>query len=207
MSAMTTILKGSGVCVTPTLVVFNKVVRHFEQFPDLTELMAAPELAYVDPARRFAWAPENNSYVNRSRNSPERVPDLTRRFAGEFEFMKSITASLDSAGVPILAGSDANVPFTIPGFSLLEELRLLVHDAGLTTYEALRAATLTPAVCMGIEKEVGTVGTGRRADLILLEGNPLADITSLRKRVGVMTRGNWLTEAELQQRMAARAPR
>lgn len=200
------LLKGSGTCVTPTLVVFGYVVRHAEQYPELKELMARPELRFIDPARLEVWSPERNSYVQRFARNPDRVPESARRFADQWRFMQRIVAALDSAGVPILAGSDANVPFTLPGFSLHEELELLVERAGLTPFEALRSATRTPAECMGVDREVGTIEPGRRADLLLLHGNPLENLANLQRRVGVMVRGRWLSEAMLHERMAGRVP-
>ena len=207
LPALVRILKESGACVTPTLVVFGYVVRHAEQFPELEELMARPELRFVDSARLAAWSPGRNPYVQRWEQRADEVPVYAREFAEQWRFMHQIVAALDSAGVPILAGSDANIPFTLPGFSLHEELQLLVGRAGLTPFEALRAATATPAECMGVEGEVGAIRPGQRADLLLLTGNPLDDISNLQRRVGVMARGRWLPEAELQERMARRVAR
>ncbi len=78
-------------------------------------------------------------------------------------------------------------------------------ESGLTPYEAMRAATVVPASFLGKEKEFGTIATGKRADLLLVEGNPLQDVTRLRRPIGVMTRGRWFTRAELQQRLSALA--
>ena len=205
--ALVEVLKGSGACVTPTLVVFGYVVRHAEQFPELEELMARPELRFVDPAQLAVWSPARNSYVQRWAGRAEEVPRYARDFAAQWRFMQRVVAALDSAGVPILAGSDATIPFTLPGFSLHEELQLLVGRAGLTPFEALRAATATPAECMDMEHEVGAVRPGQRADLLLLSANPLNDVANLQRRVGVMARGRWLPEAELQERMARRLAR
>lgn len=207
LPALVRILKGSGACVTPTLVVFGYVVRHAEQFPELEELMARPELRFVDPARLASWSPGRNPYVQRWGQRADEVPGYARKFTEQWRFMHQMVAALDSAGVPILAGSDANIPFTLPGFSLHEELQLLVGRAGLTPFEALRAATATPAECMGMEHEVGAIRPGQRADLLLLTGNPLDDIANLQRRAGVMTRGRWIPEGELQVRMARRAAR
>jgi imidazolonepropionase-like amidohydrolase len=73
----------------------------------------------------------------------------------------------------------------------------------LTRYEAIRAATINPAVFLGKDEEFGTVAEGKRADLLLLGGNPLQDLTRLKQPVGVMVRGKWLTREDLQQRLAA----
>ena len=98
----------------------------------------------------------------------------------------------------MLTGTDALNTAVVPGFSMHDELGDLVR-AGLTPYEALTAATSNPAEFLGAANEVGTVTVGKRADLILLDGNPLKDVTNAARRAGVMIRGQWLTEAELRR--------
>jgi imidazolonepropionase-like amidohydrolase len=87
----------------------------------------------------------------------------------------SIIGALHRAGVPIVAGTDQ----AVPGYSLHREMELYVK-AGFTPMEAIQAATLVPARAMGVENDVGTVTSGKRADLLVVEGNPLEDITALR---------------------------
>jgi imidazolonepropionase-like amidohydrolase len=114
------------------------------------------------------------------------------------ELMSRLTGELHAANVPLLAGSDAGgPPGVLPGSSLHEELRLLVQ-AGLTPYEALRTATVNPAVYLDGAKEFGTVAPGFRADLVLLASNPLEDIGHIDTRVGVMKRGRWFSADELE---------
>ena len=83
-----------------------------------------------------------------------------------------------------------------PGSGLHEELSLFVQ-AGLSPYEALRTATVNPAIYLDAEEEFGKVVVGFRADLVLLAGNPLDDIDHTRTRVGVMKRGRWFPASEL----------
>jgi hypothetical protein len=117
-------------------------------------------------------------------------------------FTRKLTASLHRAGVPIMAGTDAlGAPFIIPGVSLHQELRLL-RESGMSPYEAVRAATLEPARFLGKETEFGTIAAGRRADLILVEKNPLEDLNSLMKLRGVMVRGIWLPREKLDEMLA-----
>jgi imidazolonepropionase-like amidohydrolase len=92
------------------------------------------------------------------------------------------------AGVEFLAGTDTGGPYLFPGFSLHDELALLVQ-AGLTPLEALQAATLNPARFLGREKELGTVEKGKLADLVLLDADPLQDITHTRKISAVVLNG------------------
>ena len=85
----------------------------------------------------------------------------------------------------------------VPGFSLHDELENLVA-AGLSPFEALRAGTSGAAEFLKQTAEFGTIAAGRRADLILTDGNPLADVRALRQRAGVMLRGRWMPASELQ---------
>jgi imidazolonepropionase-like amidohydrolase len=92
--------------------------------------------------------------------------------------------ALHEAGVPLLAGTD----YGVPAHSLHRELELFVA-AGLTPGEALRAATAVPARVMGLDADSGTVEVGKRADLLLVEGDPLADISAIRKGRWVVADG------------------
>ena len=92
--------------------------------------------------------------------------------------------------------------FSYPGFSLHDELALLVQ-AGLSPLDALRAATIEPARFFGIEDTVGSVGPGRRADLVLLNQNPLADIAATRSIETVVLRGRLLDRPRLDSLLAA----
>jgi hypothetical protein len=103
---------------------------------------------------------------------------------------------MHEAGVPIGAGTDTPIGFAAPGYSLHSELEMLV-EAGLPPMEALRAATLRPAEFFGLEGEMGTIEPGRLADLVLLDGNPLEDITRTRTVRAVVTKGQLLDRAAL----------
>ncbi|HMD41494.1 MAG TPA: amidohydrolase family protein [Candidatus Acidoferrum sp.] len=110
------------------------------------------------------------------------------------EKMILTTGMLHRAGVPIVAGTDQ----TVPGHSLYRELELYVQ-AGFTPMEAIQAATIVPARVMGFDKELGTVEVGKRADLIVLKGNPLESIRNIRKVESVITNGTLYNCAELWQ--------
>lgn len=106
----------------------------------------------------------------------------------------------------VLLGTDTGNPFVIPGYAAADELSLLV-DAGLSPYEALRTGTSEPAVYLGHWKDQGSVEIGKRADLILLNANPLRDIRAVRKPAGVMMRGAWLSAEQLASQLEAQAAR
>src|SRR6185369_12648696 len=107
-----------------------------------------------------------------------------------------IVGAMNKAGVPILAGTDTGNPFCFPGFSLHDELELLVK-AGLTPIEALRAATISPAKFMGVDDVAGTIDKGKRADLVLLDANPLEQITNTKRINSVVFSGRILDRKAL----------
>jgi len=102
------------------------------------------------------------------------------------------------AGVPLLAGTDAMNPFCFPGFSLHDELALLV-DSGLTPLAALQSATLRPAEFLGRTEDLGLIAPGKRADLVLLSADPLADIHNTTHIEAVWFRGKYFDHAALDQ--------
>ena len=104
----------------------------------------------------------------------------------------AVVGALHKAGVPIVAGTDQ----TVPGHSLHREIELYVQ-AGFTPMEAIQAATIVPARVMGLDKEIGTVESGKRADVIILDGNPLESIRNIRKVEFVITNGIMYHCAEL----------
>jgi len=115
---------------------------------------------------------------------------------GEKVFQKEIeiVGALHHAGIPVVAGTDQSVP----GYSLHREMEIYVQ-AGFTPMEAIQAATIVPARAMGIERETGTVKKGKRGDLILINGDPLADIHNTRNVEYVITNGTMYHTAELWQ--------
>ncbi len=103
-----------------------------------------------------------------------------------------VTGALHKAGVPIVAGTDVGVP----GHTLHRELELYVK-AGFTPLEAIQAATIVPARVMKLDQEVGTIESGKRADLIIVDANPLDNISNIRKVRFVVTQGRLFESAKL----------
>ena len=104
---------------------------------------------------------------------------------------------MQAAGVRLLAGTDAGSVLVYPGFSLHEELALLVYRAGLSSRQALRAATIEPARFARLDDRFGTIAPGKVADLVLLDADPFADIRNTRRIFGVVQAGRWLGRGEL----------
>jgi imidazolonepropionase-like amidohydrolase len=118
--------------------------------------------------------------------------------------MRKIAATFNRAGIPYLAGTDTPMPGIYPGFSLHEELDVLVQ-AGLRPIEALRAATLLPAEFLGVDDVTGSVAVGHRADLVLLDADPTRDIRNTQRIQAVAFDGRLLRRAELDELLAGAA--
>jgi imidazolonepropionase-like amidohydrolase len=120
------------------------------------------------------------------------APKNSEKMAARFRLLLETVRVLHKAGVPIVAGTDQ----AVPGFSLDREIELYVK-AGFTPMEAIQAATLVPAQAMGMEKESGTIEAGKRADVILVDGNPLENISDIRKVSTVFAVGRMYQPAAL----------
>ncbi|HUF21564.1 MAG TPA: amidohydrolase family protein [Burkholderiales bacterium] len=170
--------------------------------PDAEALGRRPEMQYLPPATVRQWVQRKKEFVADAGYDPE----VAKRFV---DIRRKLIKALHDEGAGLLLGSDAPQLFNAPGFSMHHELRMLV-DAGLTPYQALATGNVNVAKFLGEENEFGTVATGKRADLILLEANPLESVANVQKRAGVMLNGSWLPEADIQaelKRIAARAAR
>jgi imidazolonepropionase-like amidohydrolase len=162
------------------------------QCPTLTLLRAQiddplpaddPRLGYLSKDVRAKW--DAGYYRNLPAGPRAAMVALTK---AEFEESKRIVGLMYRAGVPLLAGTDAMNPECFPGFSIHDELALLV-DAGLTPLAALQAATRNPAQFMGQFDRRGTIEAGKIADLVLLDADPLADIHNTRAVRAVVLSG------------------
>ncbi len=106
--------------------------------------------------------------------------------------------AMADAGVRLLVGTDGGFTYLMPGFTIHDELEMFVQS-GLTPEETLMAATSNAAEFLGQLDEFGVVAAGRRADLLLLDADPLEDVANVKQRAGVMVRGQWLSQDELRR--------
>ncbi|MBB5078359.1 amidohydrolase family protein [Nonomuraea endophytica] len=176
------LMRRHGAWQSPTLV----TLQRFRRAPD--DLLNDPELRaplrYMPAQVRLWWEEE-------VRARPPMTPDEPARWRAYFEAQLRLVKAMDEAGVDIVAGTDAGGAFIFPGIDLHAELGLLVR-AGLSPARALRAATRDAARCAGLERASGTVAPGKYADLVVLDGDPLADIANTRRIHAVVCRGRYL---------------
>jgi imidazolonepropionase-like amidohydrolase len=186
---------------TKAAALFDTFVKHETwQVPTLTVLRSEyqSEENRNDPRLAFIPRPMRERWSGRTGNRGEQGDAVAKRILQkDFE----LVAAMRHAGVPMLAGTDTGNPFCFPGFSLHDELALLVA-AGLTPAEALRSATIDPAKFLGLTETLGTVDPGKVADLVLLEGNPLEDIRNTQRIDAVIANGH-LFERKALERMLA----
>jgi len=146
-----------------------------------------PGLRYASPAVRGEW---REQLALRAADSPT---DWNPIYQSERRDVREMWA----AGVLILSGTDVPVVTLIPGFSLLDELELLVKEGGMTPLAALAASTRNPAKVMGLADSLGLVAPGYVADLVILDRDPTADISAVRGLHAVVRNGRLLTRQDL----------
>jgi Amidohydrolase family len=147
-------------------------------------------LVYMSGEVRHRWQPENDFRFRRW------TPAEFELHRGVFNADKQLTGIMFRAGVPLLAGTDAMNPFCFPGFSLHDELALLA-ESGLTPLAALQSATLRAAEFLGRSEELDLIAPGKRADLVLLSADPLADIHNTAQIQAVWLHGKYFDRPAL----------
>ena len=153
------------------------------------EIRAQPDFRFYPAKVQQQWLDfyKKNRFINT-------VP-LEKR-ARWVELRNKMIRAIHDAGGKIMAGSDTPEFLWLYGFGMHHELKAL-KDAGLSNYTALAAATRNPHEFLGSLSKAGTIERGKRADLILLNANPLENISATEKRTGVMLKGKWYTQSEL----------
>jgi len=184
INALAERLNRNGTYITPTLSLFWNIIQVNRNNPDIVN---AERLRYVPPA-----------YTNQWKRTRAAAGAEGQRQA--FEKGLEVVRQLHKAGVPILAGTDVVKPYFIPGESLHDELALLVKG-GLSEMEALKTATVNPARFLNLADQ-GTIEPGARADLVLLDANPLLNIENTRKIRAVVAGGRLFERMELDVMLA-----
>ncbi|MCZ6537623.1 MAG: amidohydrolase family protein [Gammaproteobacteria bacterium] len=177
----------AGVWIVPT----QTLLEHWVLPPTAREMSERPEMAYFPAATVASWSNSKNAVLN----DPGYDLANAERFIA---LRRKLIKALHEQGAGLLLGSDAPQVFNIPGVAAHQELELLVA-AGLTPYQALRTGTVNPARYFDAEDQFGRIREGLSAELILLGGNPLLDITNTRNIRGVMIKGQWLDREQIRQ--------
>jgi imidazolonepropionase-like amidohydrolase len=147
-------------------------------------------MKYVqNPKELEAWVEQKKKFLE--------VPAADRQKF--IALRRKLIKSLYDAGVPFGLGSDAPQIWNVPGFSAHRELGAMVA-AGLTPYQALRTGTVNVGVYFN-DASTGTIASGKRADLVLLNANPLEKIENSSAIAGVMINGRWMSRAEIAKRL------
>jgi len=170
------------------------VLSRFEMVPASSDFSADPRWPLLRADEQVRW----------QRILGQRSADDAKLAAQRWKVSCDITRIMNSTGVALLAGTDTPMPLNYPGYSLHDELELLV-ECGLSTAQALQAATTRPAHVLNLADSSGTVEAGKRADLVLLDADPLLDIRSLLRIRAVVLAGRLLRREQLDAALAGAA--
>ena len=180
----------ANVWFVPTLVNTDRGMTSRRQ---VETRLAEPGMRFVDESTVAQWSPSDESG-----SPPDEVLEAQQVvFREAYRHVRT----LQDAGVGILAGTDTPGAWVVPGVSIHQELELLVQ-AGLTPYEALVSATRAPAEFLE-DSSFGTIEVGKRADLVLLDANPLDDIGATTAIAGMVIQDRWLSRNELDRKLDA----
>lgn len=170
------------------------VLSHFEAHGDHAKFRDDQRWRYLRSDEQARW----ELYLG------ERTIEDVKRGALRLDVSRRIVKTLHAARVPILAGTDAPMPLVYPGFALHKELELLV-ESGLTPADALRAATIGPTEFLGLSENSGSIAVGKRTDLVLLDDNPLVQISNTQRIRAVILDGRLFQRADLDALLEAAA--
>jgi imidazolonepropionase-like amidohydrolase len=188
----------AGAWVVPTMALWEVL---YTTLP-LDSLLAYPELRYTSAQSVQNWT---NAY-NQRRGAPTYDAETARRVIAA---RQQVLAALHRGGAGILMGTDAPQQFSVPGFSLHREFPRM-RAAGMTPFDILATGTRNVGEYFQRQDAFGTIAVGRRADLLLVDADPLADVAHLQRIAGVMVRGRWVPREEIEaglRAIEARNPR
>jgi imidazolonepropionase-like amidohydrolase len=194
----------SGVWNVPTMYLWD--LFHNAETGDALRARLG-ETRYLPRTMIDEWTKSKNARLQPPNDTPSGVGAFGQTGLRVMELRRKIYKALRAANAPIALGTDSPQMFSVPGFSTHRELKLMVDELGDTPYAALASGTVKVAEYFGTTGDTGTVAVGKRADLILLNANPLTSIANTENRAGVMVNGRWIAEAEIQKQLKAIAAR
>lgn len=187
LNKLSEILIKNNTFITPTLIVLNNY--WYRKHVDFTK---DPRHIYIPANMLEQWNPANefpsNMFPNETWESGKKIVAIS----------KIITNKLNANGVKLLAGTDCGVSYVLPGFSIHDELKLLV-ESGLSNGEALQTATINPAEYFNLTDSLGTVTVDKIADLVLLDNNPLENINNTQSIFGIIYKGIYIDRNKLNE--------
>jgi imidazolonepropionase-like amidohydrolase len=148
-----------------------------------------------DPDSKYMSKQTVNQWIDSKKNLMANPQYDAAKIEYFIQLRRKLIFECQKNGVGLLLGCDAPQVFNVPGFSTHNELKYLV-DSGLTPYQALRTGTINVAAYLNLN-DAGAIKPGNVADLILIDGNPLTDVTNTKRVSGVMLRGQWLSKTEI----------
>jgi imidazolonepropionase-like amidohydrolase len=180
--------KAAGVWIVPTSALWKVL---YNAIP-IEELREYPELKYVPSDATATWT---KMYRNRANDlSEEQVRTVVAN-------RTRILRALYEGGVKILMGTDSPQQFSVPGFSLHREMAEMAA-AGMSNFDILKSGTVNAGEYFKKSDSFGTIEPGRRADILLLNANPLTDLKNVAAIAGVMVNGRWYSRADIDTRLA-----
>ncbi len=194
----------SGVWNVPTMYLWD-LFHNAERGEALRARLT--ETRYLPRTMIDEWTKSKNGRLQPPNDTPAGVGGFGQTGLRVMELRRKIFRALKAANAPIALGTDSPQMFSVPGFSTHRELKLMVDELGYTPYAALESGTLKVAQYFGTTNDTGTVAVGKRADLILLNANPLTNIANTEERAGTLVNGRWIAEAEIQKALDAIAAR
>ena len=158
-------------------------------------ILDSESLSYMNPLIKKA---DSKNQFDRWYNAKQEDSGVVDRIKNQHDFHLRIIAQLHKAGVPIICGTDAGIGVTIPGFSIHKELSFY-KEAGLSNYEVLKTATVNAAQTHSIMNQLGSIETGKVANLLLLDSNPLLELSTLENPSSVFVKGRKINRNTLQK--------
>jgi imidazolonepropionase-like amidohydrolase len=196
-------MKAGGIWNVPTMVIWENL---YSQSETPEQMGAREEMKYASRQARAAYVAQKTNMIVQQQGAGL-TPELSAQYIA---LRRRALKALADVGTPLLMGTDSPQLFMVPGFALHREIELIAQ-AGITPYQILESGAKNVARYASEQLKqdgrFGTVAVGNRADLVLLDANPLENIANLKKRAGVMAKGRWTSAAEIEKGLADLAAR
>ena len=187
------LLSKNNAWICPTFTVHKGFIRQYDYYYEDDRIDYMPDYAM----NGWFWIKDGDSILS---EDDSRMLNIDKN---SYNLMISLIKPLQDNGVNLLVGSDYANPYTYPGFSLHEEMQILVEEAGLSPFEVLQAATINPAIFLKKDDDLGTIDLGKLANLVVLNKNPLDDIKNTQTIHAVILNGKYLEGSKLRNDIEA----